>query len=107
MRFFGIPMFVEDDISGNYTKMLENIPSDTDVLITHQPPYRMMDESAGLHYGNRTLLDAVKRIKPKAHLFGHIHNAYGMSESSDTLFSNASVVDENYEFCNQPNVIQL
>lgn len=38
IKFFGIPMFVEDDISGNYTKMLENIPSNTDVLITHQPP---------------------------------------------------------------------
>lgn len=25
IKFFGIPMFVEDDISGNYTKMLENI----------------------------------------------------------------------------------
>ena len=74
IKFFGIPMFVEDDISGNYTKMLENIPSNTDVLITHQPPYLIMDESAGLHYGSRTLLDAVKRIKPEAHLFGHIHN---------------------------------
>ena len=29
----------------------------------------IMDESAGLHYGSRTLLDAVKRIKPDAHLF--------------------------------------
>ena len=107
IRFFGIPMFVEDDISGNYTKMLENIPSDTDVLITHQPPYLVMDESAGLHYGNRTLLDAVKHVKPKAHLFGHIHDAYGMSECSGTLFSNASIVNENYELCNQTNVIQL
>lgn len=100
-------MFVEDDISGNYTKMLENIPSNTDVLITHQPPYLIMDESAGLHYGSRTLLDAVKRIKPEAHLFGHIHNAYGMSECSTVLFSNASIVTENYEFCNQPNMINL
>ncbi|EKC68856.1 Ser/Thr protein phosphatase family protein, partial [human gut metagenome] len=99
--------FVEDDISGNYTKMLENIPSNTDVLITHQPPYLIMDESAGLHYGSRTLLDAVKRIKPEAHLFGHIHNAYGMSECRTVLFSNASIVTENYEFCNQPNMINL
>ena len=105
IKFFGIPMFVEDDVSGNYTKMLENIPSNTDVLITHQPPYLIMDESAGLHYGNRTLLDAVKSIKPEAHLFGHIHNAYGMSECSTMLFSNASIVTDNYEFCNQPNMI--
>ena len=87
--------------------MLENIPSNTDVLITHQPPYLIMDESAGLHYGNRTLLDAVKRIKPEAHLFGHIHHAYGMSECNTMLFSNASIVTDNYEFCNQPNMINL
>lgn len=107
INLFGIPMFVEDDISGNYTKMLENIPFNTDVLITHQLPYLIMDESAGLHYGNRTLLDAVKRIKPKVHLFGRIHNAYGMNEYRAMLFSNASIVTDNYEFGNQTNMINL
>ena len=30
-----------------------------------------------------------------------------MSECSTVLFSNASIVTENYEFCNQPNMINL
>ena len=107
MRFFGIPMFVEDDISGNYTKMLEHITTDTDVLITHQPPFGILDKSGRFHFGSKILDEAVKRIKTKAHLFGHIHAANGLYQSNGVIFSNAAMVDEDYKHCHSPHLIEL
>lgn len=107
MRFFGIPMFVEDDISGNYANMLISIPSDTDVLVTHQPPFGILDKSGNFHFGSKDLGEAVKRIKPKTHLFGHIHVANGLYQSGDVLYSNAALVNEDYELSHDPHIIEL
>ncbi len=105
MKFFGIPMFVEDDISGNYTQMLENIPSDTDILITHQPPYGILDEGDNIHYGSKILRESIKQVKPKYHLFGHIHELNGMKKTRDTIYSNAALVDEDYNLNYSPHIL--
>lgn len=107
LRFFGVPMFVEDDISGNYQLMLESIPSDTDVLITHQPPYGIMDKSGRLHFGNKTLLNVVKNMQPKAHLFGHIHISNGLYRQWSTVYSNAALVNEDYKLSHNPHIIHI
>lgn len=107
LRFFGIPMFVEDVIGDTYTQTIENIPINTDVLITHQPPYNIMDKSGQTHFGSVALQDMVKQIKPKVHLFGHIHDSYGMCKIEETIYSNASLVDENYILSNKPNIIEM
>ena len=107
MHFFGVPMFVEDDISGNYQQMIESIPSDTDVMISHQPPFGIMDKSGRLHFGNRTLLGIDEAICPKAHLFGHIHAANGLYTKGSTIFSNAALVDEDYKLNNNPHIIEI
>lgn len=107
IRFFGIPMFVEDDISGNYVEMFGNIPYNTDVLITHQPPYGILDESSNIHYGSKALAAAVKNIKPMAHLFGHIHVANGLYQNGKVLYSNAAMVGEDYEICHNPHIIEI
>jgi 3',5'-cyclic AMP phosphodiesterase CpdA len=75
VRFYGLPMFVADELSGEYEKAISRIPSDTDVLITHQPPYGILDVTDGVHYGNISLLGRVLSIKPRLHLFGHVHKA--------------------------------
>jgi Icc-related predicted phosphoesterase len=51
------------------------IPDDTDVLITHGPPYGYGDcVHHDYNVGCRDLLDTVKfRVKPQYHIFGHIH----------------------------------
>ena len=43
--------------------------------MTHAAPYNILDQDfTGKHYGCELLLDEVmNRIKPKYHLFGHIH----------------------------------
>lgn len=55
------------------------IPDNTDVLITHTPPYGILDSlEDGTHVGCEELLEAVaERVKPRVHVFGHIHECYG------------------------------
>lgn len=82
------------------------IPRDIDILITHGPPYGILDVVArdGRPVGCRNLLQTVAEIKPKAHVFGHIHEACGREEHDGILFLNASVLDENYVLANEPMV---
>ncbi|KAA6337055.1 3' 5'-cyclic adenosine monophosphate phosphodiesterase CpdA [termite gut metagenome] len=79
------------------------IPKDTDILITHSPPFGLLDQTTrGVHTGCEDLLKAIKRIKPRYHLFGHIHEAYGMIQSGKTTFINGSVLNEHYVIQNPP-----
>lgn len=38
MKFYGIPMFMEDCMDGKLDMFINNIPDDVDILITHMPP---------------------------------------------------------------------
>lgn len=84
------------------------IPNDTDVLITHGPPFGILDETV---YGKRTgceeLLLRVYQVKPQYHIFGHIHEDYGNFTKGETSFVNASVLDDWYEMKNKPMVLDL
>ena len=37
LHFYGMPMFVGDDLTGAYEQHIHRIPPDTDILISHQP----------------------------------------------------------------------
>jgi Icc-related predicted phosphoesterase len=81
------------------------IPHDTDVLITHGPPYGYLDKnSLGVSVGCEELLKAVARIAPRLHIFGHIHEGYGLVETATTTFINACICDGGYRPNNQPVV---
>ena len=68
------------------------IPAGTDILITHGPPAGVLDRTGrGEATGCVDLLDRVDEVRPKLHLFGHIHEAAGVLETEHTLFVNASV----------------
>jgi len=70
------------------------IPNDTDILITHGPPACILDMTRrGDPAGCVDLLSRVEELKPKLHLFGHIHEAAGIVETPHTLFVNASIGD--------------
>lgn len=89
-------------------KYWNKIPENTDILITHGPPFGILDlTQSGLNVGRENLLKKVKSIKPQYHLFGHIHEAYGVYESAQTTFINGSILDENYVIANQPIVLNL
>lgn len=83
------------------------IPEDTDVLITHGPPRGMLDFSISKEStGSQSLLDRVRIVKPKIHVFGHIHEEYG-SWHQGVDFINASLVNEFYQNVNKPIVIEV
>lgn len=79
-------------------KYWDMIPNDIDVLITHGPPYKILDKTTDTqdHVGCQLLLDKIKLIKPKVHVFGHIHEGRGLIEIDGTTFINASVVNVQY-----------
>jgi predicted phosphohydrolase len=67
------------------------IPKPLDILITHGPPAGILDRTrAGDLAGCRDLLDRVLEVKPRLHVFGHIHEAAGRLDDGDTIFVNAS-----------------
>jgi Icc-related predicted phosphoesterase len=84
------------------------IPEDTDVLITHGPPMDILDRTVGGQYvGCEDLKNRIAIVKPKIHVFGHIHEAYGIRELRGTKFINASVLNFRYQMVNAPVEIVL
>ena len=61
----------------------------------------MPDESNGVNWGNAPLRNRVQEIKPRYHLFGHAHDAYGSKKIEDTVYSNGSVMNDKYEICHK------
>ncbi|KAI6164301.1 Metallo-dependent phosphatase-like protein [Pisolithus thermaeus] len=55
------------------------IPEDTEILITHTPPYRTLDKTRkGKHVGCQVLASRLKRLRHcRLHVFGHIHEDAG------------------------------
>src|SRR5690606_16887877 len=96
------------DRGADIKKHWDLIPNDTDVLITHGPPVGILDQT---FYGKRTgcedLLSRVHQVKPKYHIFGHIHEQYGNVTKAETTFVNASVLDDWYEMKNNPIILNL
>jgi Icc-related predicted phosphoesterase len=84
----------------------EAIPSDTDILITHGPPQEILDVSGPPYneplLGCALLRERVDEIKPKIHVFGHIHGSYGYKFLNGTHFFNASILNEDYKYINKP-----
>ncbi|KAG7381609.1 Metallophosphoesterase mpped2 [Phytophthora pseudosyringae] len=86
------------------------IPSDTDVLVTHTPPMGHGDLVGCQRVGCADLLREVEeRVRPKLHVFGHVHEGYGRSASADgaITYFNASACTHNYEPVNPPFVFEL
>jgi Icc-related predicted phosphoesterase len=85
------------------------IPNDIDILITHGPPFGILDTTIynpQYHLGCELLTEAVNRIKPKIHVFGHIHTGYGYKFNGTTHFFNASVLNEKYNLAHKPFTIK-
>jgi Icc-related predicted phosphoesterase len=89
-------------------KVWENIPSKLDILVTHGPPFKVLDRNLyGVFTGCEDLLERVKEVKPKIHAFGHIHESYGTIEENGIKFINASSLNINYKLANKPVEIDL
>lgn len=81
----------------------DNIPKELDLLITHGPPYGILDSNhRGDLCGSQTLMKSVFDKRPKVHAFGHIHESYGKYVLDTTTFINCAVARSN-----EPMVIEL
>lgn len=89
------------------------IPDMTDILVTHGPPYGILDTvkpSSQIHLGCVHLYNRiVKMSNLKYHIFGHIHGGYGTYKSTicNTTFINASICNEQYKPINKPIVFEI
>jgi Icc-related predicted phosphoesterase len=90
-------------------KLYAAIPPDVDVLISHGPPHGILDVPPGTssHGGCAELLEAVTQRRPKLHVFGHVHGAYGMLTGGDTLFVNAALLGLDGSLTNSPVVLRM
>lgn len=84
------------------------IPADTDVLVSHTPPFGRGDQVGHMNVGCEDLMREVQgRVKPTLHVFGHVHEGYGRSSDGVTTFVNASACTHDYSPVNPPFVFDL
>lgn len=84
------------------------IPEDTEILVTHSPPFSILDKNAqGFNVGSITLWERLRKLpKLKLHVFGHIHREGGQMLSrtwvfakreTPIMFVNCAHMDEVYD----------
>lgn len=84
------------------------IPEGIDILITHGPPAGILDRTErGDHAGCEELAKRLAVVRPKVHIFGHIHEGYGVVVENGIRYVNASNCDENYNRVNPPIVFDI
>lgn len=132
MKFFGSPYTPKFGTGWAYNsskkelqELWKDIPKNTDILITHGPPKGVLDltqydtrpnadGTAFFQCGCAELLKTVKRIKPKLHIFGHIHDETECPNPGilkitglETTFINACVLNLRYELANNGIILDL
>lgn len=112
LKFYGVPMFMEDCVTNRQTSFYNNIPADTDILITHSPAFGILDlddsiDGEFINYGSEEILELVMKIRPRALLFGHVHRQHGLTEQNGIIFSNGAIMNDDYSQLNIPIIIEL
>jgi predicted phosphodiesterase len=105
-KYWGVPYFLSNELNGDIAQIMAKIPDTTDVLITHQPPYGVLDFDENNHFGSLDILQSARKICPRYHLFGHIHAGYGIERLQHTTFANASLVRKN-KIVNEPFLLEI
>ncbi len=98
--FYGSPAILESSFGF--------IPPGIDVMISHSPPKGHLDNPQML-FGASQVNDAIKRVKPKVFICGHIHEGYGveLGYKEHTDLYNVSHCDIMYDPVNVPVVIDI
>ena len=66
-------------VAAGITSIASNpIPDNVDIVMTHGPPKGILDWCPQGHVGCENVLQAIRRVKPMMHCFGHVHDDYGI-----------------------------
>ncbi|MEM2943222.1 MAG: metallophosphoesterase [Methanomassiliicoccales archaeon] len=83
---FNTPFEMEEDQIEN---ALRKICEPKMVLATHTPPQGINDiVPSGRHIGSTAIKKIVEEFRPKVVLSGHVHEAWGIQKSGETVFVN-------------------
>jgi len=123
LNFYGSPYTVNDfdrrfayPIINHRDNLYEwgEIPYDTDVLITHGPPYGVQDVyDDGSHTGDAILADTVAEHSTLAyHIYGHAHTVpiyknSGVLDIGDITYVNASTVNSKNKTINNGIILDI
>lgn len=86
------------------------IPEGLDLLVTHGPPHGLGDETRrGTAAGCEDLRRRVLAVRPRLHVYGHIHEGFGeySVEGCPTRFLNVSSTPMPPVSVRQPVVVEL
>lgn len=84
------------------------VPKDTDVLITHGPPYGILDVAMDEEKsGDEVLQRRVAQLNLQAHVFGHMHGSHGQKSHGETTFYNVAICDEQYSPVNPVTTFEV
>lgn len=138
IKFYGSPWtprfydwaFQLDRNSEEARRKWAAIPVETQILVTHGPPYGTLDrvkrrsykvdplkgEIWDAYYEKTGCEELAKRVKflpnLQLHVFGHIHQGYGKTKAGstrfgETIYVNASTCDATYLPINPPIVVDI
>lgn len=122
-RIFGTPYCQEFGTwafmlsASELVKLLMEIPSGLDILITHDQPYLYGDvllqegynfDNDEDHIGNPLLLAAIETRKPRYQFNGHLHSCdHNKIVIEDTIHYNVSLKDETYQAVYSPLYLEI
>lgn len=120
INFYGSPIsptfgswYFMADRGAAIQRYWNEIPQNTNILITHTPPYGILDGIPNFltskieNIGCFDLLKTISIINPRIHIFGHAHAGYGQKEQQGTIFINAALMNEDYQLVNSPITIDI
>jgi len=125
IKIFGSPYTLKHSdsafqyIPSEGEKLWSAIPTDTDILVTHEPPHGTMDTVRKLlvfseNIGCKHLAERVRTINPKLHVFGHVHDSTGIivstagsSQSTKIKVNAAQYVSNDKPLKNRPFFFEL
>jgi Icc-related predicted phosphoesterase len=98
-------------------KHWDRIPEGIDILVSHGPPFGILDgverfngkmcEFEIEHCGCPQLLNKVLEIKPRYHIYGHIHEGHGTCSRDGITFVNASICDGQYRPVHDITIVEI
>jgi len=106
-RTFGNWWFMESESVLEY--LYEKIPENTEILVTHTPPFEKLDKTfMGINAGSVSLGERITKLPNlQYNIFGHIHESNGSETIDGIRYINCSVTNKGYNLVNMPYIFEF